>query len=239
MPELLEGIDVEQKLYHSHDVYWHSLRTCDVAPDSVKLSALFHDIGKARTDMGNGHFYGHDHVSAEMSEDIMKRMKFSNTDIQKVSILIRNHMFYYPHITDDMEDGEKDKISLHQWSDSAVRRFVQRVGEENIEDLFRLRIADAESNPSSDFRPEEITELQRRISKVLEEDMAFKVSDLKVTGEDLSNIGIQKGPEMGKILNDLLEMALDDPLVNTKERLLKEAKLLKEKYEKDREENMA
>ena len=239
IPELLEGFGIEQKMYHTHDVYWHSLRTCDVAHDSVKLAALFHDIGKARTDMGNGHFYGHDRVSAEMAEDIMKRMKFSNADIQKVSILIRNHMFYYPHITDDMSQEEKDNMSLHQWSDSAGRRLVQRVGEENIEDLFRLRLADAESNPSSEFRPEEITELQKRISKVLEEDMAFKVTDLKVTGEDLSNIGIQKGPEMGKILNDLLEMALDDPLVNTKEKLLNEAKLLKEKYEKDREENMA
>ncbi len=228
IPELLEGLGVEQKLYHSHDVYWHSLRTCDVAPDSVKLAALLHDIGKARTDMGNGHFYGHDRVSAEMAEDIMKRMKFSNVDIQKVSILIRNHMFYYPHVNEDMTDEEKEKIGLHQWTDSAVRRFIQRVGEENIEDLFRLRLADAESNSSSEFNPEEITELQNRISKVLKEDMAFKVSDLKVTGDDLAGIGINKGPEMGKILNNLLEMCLDDPLVNTKEKLLKEAKNLLE-----------
>lgn len=235
MHELLEGLGVEQKLYHSHDVYWHSLRTCDVAPDNVKLAALLHDIGKARTDMGNGHFYGHDRVSAEMAEDIMKRMKFPNVDIQKVSILIRNHMFYYPYITEDMSSKEKEEIELHQWTDSAVRRFIQRVGEENIEDLFRLRLADAESNSSSEFKPGEITELQTRISKVLKEDMAFKISDLKVTGDDLAGIGIQKGPEMGKILNDLLEMALDDPLVNTREKLLEMAKLLKEKMEKTEE----
>jgi tRNA nucleotidyltransferase (CCA-adding enzyme) len=96
-----------------------------------------------------------------------------------------------------------------------------------------LRIADAESNPNSDFKPEEITELQKRISKVLEEDMAFKVTDLKITGEDLASIGIEKGPEMGKILHELLEMALDDPLVNTKERLLEEAKILKQEDEKN------
>jgi poly(A) polymerase/tRNA nucleotidyltransferase (CCA-adding enzyme) len=233
IPELLEGYGIEQKLFHTHDVYWHALRTCDVAHDSVKLAALFHDIGKARTDMGNGHFYGHDRVSAEMAEDIMKRMKFSNTDIQKVSILIRNHMFYYPHLKEDMSKEEKENIEMHKWTDSAVRRFVQRVGEENIEDLFRLRIADAESNPNSDFKPEEITELQKRISKVLEEDMAFKVTDLKITGEDLASIGIEKGPEMGKILHELLEMALDDPLVNTKERLLEEAKILKQEDEKN------
>ena len=228
LPELLEGYGIEQKLFHTHDVYWHTLRTCDAAYDGVKLAALFHDIGKARTDMGNGHFYGHDKVSAEMAEEIMKRMKFSNSEIQKVSLLIRNHMFYYPHIEEGMSDEEKGKIEMHQWTDSAVRRFVQRVGEENIEDLFRLRLADAESNPDSDFKPEEITELQRRISKVLEEDMAFKVSDLRINGNDLEGIGVEKGPEMGRILNELLEMVLDDPMLNTKVKLLEKAKLLKE-----------
>ena len=60
IPELLEGVGVEQKLFHAHDVYWHTLKTCDAAHDSVKLAALLHDIAKPRTDMGNGHFYGHD-----------------------------------------------------------------------------------------------------------------------------------------------------------------------------------
>jgi len=226
MPELLEGYGIEQKLFHTHDVYWHSLRTCDVAHDSVKLAALFHDIGKPRTDMGNGHFYGHDKVGAEIAEEIMKRMKFSNAEIQKVLILIRNHMFYYPHIKEDMSEEEKGKIEMHQWTDAAVRRFIQRVGQENIEDLFRLRLADAESNPNSDFKPKEITELQKRISKVLKEDMAFKVTDLRINGEDLIKIGVTKGPQLGIILRELLDMVLDDPLLNVKEKLMKEARRL-------------
>ncbi|MDX9739169.1 MAG: HD domain-containing protein [Candidatus Dojkabacteria bacterium] len=224
LPELLEGYGVEQKLYHAHDVYWHALKTCDLAPDSVKLAALLHDIAKPRTDMGNGHFYGHDSVGAEMAGDILKRMKFSKSEIERVKLLIRNHMFYYPHIEGEVEKEGMEKLILTQWSDSAVRRFLRRVGEENIEDLFKLRIADASSNPKTAFKPEEITELQKHISKVLQEDMALKVTDLEIDGEDLKSLGVQPGAKMGNILRKLLDMVIEDPLLNTKEKLLDEVR---------------
>jgi hypothetical protein len=123
-----------------------------------------------------------------------------------------------------MSEEEKQNVKTHEWSDGAVRRFIQRVGEENIEDLFRLRIADAEANPSTEFKPEEITLLQQRISEIRQQDMALKISDLKVTGNDLMEVGINKGPELGRVLNQLLDMVVEDPMVNTKERLLEEAK---------------
>lgn len=222
LPELLEGYGVEQKLYHTHDVYWHSLKTCDYAQDSVKLAALLHDIAKPRTDMGNGHFYGHDVMGVEMVDTIMKRLKFSKTEIERVKRLVRNHMFYYPHSQQEGNLGQDMQFS--QWSDSAIRRFLNRVGEENVEDLFKLRIADATSNPNSPFDPEEITQLQKRISEVRAKDMALKISDLDITGEDLKSIGIQPGPQMGKILNALLDIVIEDPLMNTKAKLLDEAK---------------
>jgi poly(A) polymerase/tRNA nucleotidyltransferase (CCA-adding enzyme) len=226
MPELLEGVDVEQKLFHAHDVYKHALKTCDVAHDSVKLAALLHDIAKPRTDMGNGHFYGHDKMGADLAEEIMKRMKFSQSEINRVKILIENHMFYYPHVQEEMTEEEKENIEKHQWTDAAVRRFIQRVGEENIDDLFKLRLADAQSNPATAFKPEEITILQRRISEVRKQDMALKVTDLKVTGEDLMNIGIEKGPKMGIILSELLDMVVEDPTLNRKDILLEKAQEL-------------
>ena len=224
LPELLEGYGVEQKLYHSHDVYWHSLKTCDAAEDSVKLAALFHDIAKPRTDMGNGHFYGHDSVGTQMVEDIMKRLKFSKGEIERTKALVRNHMFYYPHTEGEINKEKMDKLMLTQWSDSAVRRFLKRVGEENVEDLFMLRIADASSNPSTAFKPEEITELQKHISRVRQEDMALKITDLDINGEDLKNIGIEPGKKMGDVLNKLLDMVIEDPLLNTREKLLEEAR---------------
>lgn len=224
LPELLEGYGVEQKLYHADDVYWHSLKTCDLAPDSVKLAALLHDIAKPRTDMGNGHFYGHDSVGADMVGDILKRMKFSKSEIERVKLLIRNHMFYYPHVEGEVEKESMEKLILTQWSDSAVRRFLKRVGEENVDDLFKLRIADASSNPKTAFKPEEITELQKHISKVLQEDMALKITDLEIDGEDLKALGVEPGAKMGEILRKLLDMVIEDPLLNTKEKLLEEAR---------------
>ena len=219
MPELTEGVGVEQKLFHADDVYYHAIKTCDAAEDSVKLVALLHDIAKPRTDMGNGHFYGHDRMGADMAEQIMKRMKFPKSEIERTKKLIANHMFYYPHIEEGMSNEEKENIEMHRWSDSAVRRFIQRVGEENIDDLFKLRMADAQSNPYTSFKPEEITILQKRISDVRHQDMALKVTDLNITGKDLEQLGVGKGPKMGEILRELLERVLDDPLLNTKEKL--------------------
>ncbi len=219
MPELLEGVGVEQKLFHANDVYTHTLKTVDSAHDSVKLAALFHDIAKPRTDMGNGHFYGHDRMGADMAEKIMRRMKFPNSEIVRTKRLVENHMFYYPHIKEEMSEEEKKNIEQHQWSDSAVRRFIQRVGEENIDDLFRLRLADAQGNPLTMFKPEEITLLQKRISHLREQDMALKISDLKINGEQLEKLGIEKGPKMGLVLRELLDAVIEDPLLNTEEKL--------------------
>jgi len=224
LPELLEAVGVEQKLYHKYDVYEHSLRTCDIAEDSVKFVALLHDIGKIHTDSKDGHFYNHDSVGAEMVGKIMKRLKFPNEEIEKAKKLVKNHMFYYPHVTEDMDKEEKEKVKLHEWSDAAIRRFLRRVGEENIEDLFKLRIADATANPHSEFDSTEIAKLQTHISEVLKQDMALKLSDLKITGDDLAGIGVERGPKMGEILNKLLDIVIEDPLKNKKDLLLEEAK---------------
>ena len=89
-----------------------------------------------------------------------------------------------------------------------------------MDDLFRLRLADAQANPKTAFKPEEITLLQKRISEVIQQDMALKITDLKINGEDLAAIGIEKGPELGKILRELLDMVVDDPMLNTKEKLM-------------------
>jgi poly(A) polymerase/tRNA nucleotidyltransferase (CCA-adding enzyme) len=248
IPELLEGIDVTQPQFHVDDVFVHILKTVDAAEDEVKLAALFHDIAKPRTltkDDKGIHFYGHDILGAEMTREIMTRLKFSNSEIERVSNLVRWHMFYYP--SEDWRRGNVDKRKYREmskdeikseiekarnknvaggWSDGAIRRFIANVGgEENMDQLLKLRIADAVGNPMSDFNPQELDVLAERIAEVRAKDMALKVSDLDITGEDLMReLNLQPGPKLGEILNHLLDQVLEDPLKNEKSQLLELAR---------------
>lgn len=219
MPELVEAVGVEQRIGHIDDVYEHSLSSMDAAPADIRLAALLHDIGKPHKDMGDGRFYGHDIEGERMTREIMKRMKFSNSEIERVAALVRSHMFYFPTVGEESTPEEVRKYEEKKWTDSAVRRFIQRVGEENIDDLFKVRIADATANPKDSFNPDEIEQLQKRISEVREKDMAIKISDLNINGNDLKAIGIEKGPQMGEILERLLEEVVEDPSLNDKEKL--------------------
>ncbi len=208
IPELENCFGVEQpRPYHKYDVYWHSLYSADAAVKDkpiVRLAVLLHDIAKpaCKVDMT---FYNHDVAGIEMAEKIMKRLRFSNADIEKVKILIKNHMFNY----------------TPEWSDAGVRRFMRRVGLENLEDLFELRRADL-AGMEREFAAGDMEGLKARIKKVIEEQAALKVEDLKVNGHDVMKIlNLPPGPKVGEILNHLLEKVLDDPKLNEKEILLK------------------
>jgi len=233
LPELIENIGVVQPEWHNDDVYTHSLKTLDLAEDSIKIAALLHDIGKAATiskDERGTHFYGHDKYGAELVEKILRRLRFSNVEIKRISLLVRWHMFYYPsadwrkEFKVDNIEGDIENIPKNGgWSDAAIRRFIKNVGgEEIIDDLFKVRIADATANPKSEFNPIELEALERRISKVRAEDMALKVTDLDITGTDLIEVGIPKGPKIGQILQQLLDLVIDDPKLNVRKVLLNE-----------------
>jgi putative nucleotidyltransferase with HDIG domain len=127
------------------------------------------------------------------------------------------------------EQLEGKRISAGGWGDGAIRRFIRNVGgEDMIDDLMKLRIADATANPKSTFNPVELRILAERISKIREEDMAMKVTDLDINGNDLMKIGI-KDINIGKTLQYLLEEVTDDPLLNKNEDLLRLAKEYKSK----------
>ncbi len=244
IPELMECVGITQPEFHKYDVYRHLLNTVDIAQDNIKLAALFHDIGKARTMRninGKQVFYQHDIVGAKITENILKRLRLPNSVIKKTVLLVRHHMFYYPSADwrkvktsgekltrSHLKKLSKEKKNIGGWSDSAIRRFIAKVGGiDNINDLIALRIADANSNPKSKFSDVEIEALQTRIAEVIKKDSAFKVSDLNISGDDLKELGIKPGPRMGKILNSLLDEVLDKPELNTKGKLMK---LVKNKY---------
>lgn len=232
IPELLEGINITQPNFHIDDVFTHILKTVDEAEDSVKLAALFHDIAKPRcisTDDKGVHFYGHDIKGSEMTTEIMKRLKFSNDEIKRVSNLVRWHMFYYPSadwrkFNKDLVEVQKVKPrdALYGWTDSAIRRFIKNAGGEDMVDLLmKLRIADAKANPKSEFNPVELDFLSKRIAEVRAQDMALKISDLDIKGGELIEaLKIPGSPKIREIMEFLLDKVIEDPFLNKKETLL-------------------
>lgn len=215
LPELDDCYDINQNKFHQHDIYYHSLYTCDAAPSGrplIRLAALLHDVGKVPTrrvgDDGDYTFYNHEVIGARMVRRIMKRLRFSNTEVETVNNLVINHMFHY---TDD-------------WSDGAVRRFMRKVGVENIPDLFVLREADRVGNGSRVGLPEPIIKLQGRIERVIEAENAITVRDLNINGNIImERFDLKPGPVIGKILHELLEIVLDHPDMNTDVILLEKA----------------
>jgi len=249
VPELLEGrgcIQSDERGFHNFDVLDHNFYACDGAvlrgePDSsscdqaqgdqsdrlliLRLAALFHDVAKPsckRVEAGKITFYNHEIAGAKMAGGILVRLKFSNAQIDAVCHLIKEHMFNYEST----------------WSDAAVRRFVQRVGAQNIDALFDLRLADIYGMKRVEVRLHDtavcgkLLELRERVDGVLSQKSAMGLKDLAVNGGDLIKIGIPAGKKMGAVLNELFESVTDDPAMNNRDALLGLAKnLWKEKYQ--------
>jgi poly(A) polymerase/tRNA nucleotidyltransferase (CCA-adding enzyme) len=215
-PELDACRGVYQKGDHEFDVLDHLLYSCDGAPkDSleVRLAALFHDIGKPQARRQEAEdeviFHGHEKLSADIAQNILRRLKYPKAVERTVTHLVAQHMFSYDQ----------------NWTDSAVRRFVKRVGTEHIDQLFSLRIADGYGVRRSPPSGVSIKELGRRIDQVLSAEHALDIKDLAVGGQELAEkAAIPKGPEMGIVLNFLLETVLDDPTQNNPETLLELAR---------------
>jgi tRNA nucleotidyltransferase (CCA-adding enzyme) len=206
LPELAAQHGVAQNKIEGEDLFDHTLRTVDAAPSDrpvVRLAALLHDIGKPST-IEDGPFRGHEVVGAEFAAALLDRLHFPRTANERVVDLVRNHMFAY----------ESD------WGDAGVRRFIQRVGVESIDDLFTLRAAD---NVGSGLDPEahDLAGLRSRVAAELAASVVLDRSRLAVHGDDLiAELGVPAGPRLGRILDALLELVIADPKRNDRATLL-------------------
>ena len=216
LPELAACVAVPQNRYHAHDVYFHTLYTVDAAPAEkpvVRFAALFHDMGKPLTrverENGDATFYNHQFESGRLAEAAMTRLRFGGEMIERVAHLARHHMFDY----------------RPEWTDAAVRRFVQKVGVENIADLFDLRIADNVGNGTKTGFPHYLEEFRSRIDGILAARQALTLQDLEVNGEDvMRELRLEPGPRVGEVLEWLLEQVVEDPSLNDRRRLLRRAR---------------
>ncbi|UCE65610.1 MAG: HDIG domain-containing protein [Candidatus Zixiibacteriota bacterium] len=211
MPYLAKCVGVEQPGgYHRWDVFDHTMVCVDNAPNklNVRLAALFHDLGKPDTRelVENGAtFYGHDRLSTKMAVELMRNLKYSNDLIDQIRILVEKHMF------SDLA-GEK-----------GVRRLIKSVGIDLIYDLLDLRRADIIAQGLGQD-PAEVDDFEAKITSEIEKKSPFGVRDLAINGNDLmEKFGLEEGPLIGQILNGLLEIALDEPQMNTREILLSKA----------------
>ncbi|OGN05419.1 MAG: hypothetical protein A3B99_01065 [Candidatus Yanofskybacteria bacterium RIFCSPHIGHO2_02_FULL_44_12b] len=213
VPELREGIDVGQNLHHIYTVWEHNTRALKYAAEkkyslTVRLGALFHDIGKPRTKRGDGKystFYGHDVVGGRMTAEIMERLKFPKELAEKIIKLVRYHLFYY---------------NVGEVTESSVRRLLVNVGHENMEDLIKVREADRIGSGRPKAVPYKLRHMKYIIDKVSHDPISAKM--LKVNGEDvMKELKIKPGPKVGLILNYLLAEVIDDPAKNKKEDLKK------------------
>tara|TARA_Y100000814_G_scaffold152155_1_gene110916 strand:- start:47 stop:1420 length:1374 start_codon:yes stop_codon:yes gene_type:complete len=220
MPELNElKIEVDPK-HHHKDVYEHTMVVLDrVSPTLVsRMSALLHDIGKPKTkgiENGKVHFRHHEVVGAKMSKKILKRLKYDNETIKKVSLLVENHL--RPHTF---------KMG---WTDSAVRRYIIDAGGllEELNDLVRADITTKNKAKYEEIN-KYLDEMEERIKEVAEKEELSKLRP-PISGDEIMDMfDLEPGPSVGVIMKALYEQRINDGEVSKEEAI----KLAEQVYKK-------
>ena len=211
LPELAVMFDFEQRNpHHCYDVYTHTAHVVSqVPPETVlRLSALFHDVGKpecwSRDEAGIDHFYGHAHRSVELARAMLHRLRCDNKTRDEVLLQVRWHDLPLPETP---REG---------------RRFLNRLGEQGALWSIELHQGDAlAQSPQTQGEKLERIQLARDILReLLEQQSCFSLKDLAVKGSDLIAMGCPKGPAVGKALNELLSLVLDEAVPNERQALL-------------------
>ena len=210
IPELEACIGFDQKNHHHvYDVFEHTLRVVDNMPPklSLRLAALFHDISKPFCfeigSDGEGHFYGHASKSSEMAENILRRLKYDNVTITDVCQLVKYH---------DHQIENSDKI---------IKRMLRRLGEKGFFDLLDLKRAD-NLGQSEEFRYRQdiLQELENSARRILDEKACFSIKDMAINGSDLIKLGMVQGPEIGEVLEMLLDRVISGEIKNDRQELI-------------------
>ena len=215
LPELIETIGYDQKNpHHSRTLYEHILCVVDNSPPilEIRMAALLHDIAKPSTfsvdENGVGHFFSHDKLGAEMTKDMLYRLKCSKDFTEIVSKLVREHM----HHANMKEKG--------------LKRQLRRVGKENIFNLFELKKADMKcKNGKKDVSV--LDEKIRLIQEILNNHEPYDKSHLAINGDDIVALGFLKGKQIGEIIEYLTEKVIEHPEFNEKTKLIE---LIRNKY---------
>ena len=215
IPELTQTIDFKQfNPYHDFDVYVHTIRAvkyCNTDDLITRLALLFHDIGKPDCyyddDADIRHFKNHGYVSAEITDNIMRRLKFDNNTRKKTVQLVQYH-------DATIEPEEKN-----------IKNWLNKMNEEQFRRLLDIRRADilAQKTETNPKRIEKINKIREMLDEILKNKECFSHKDLAINGFNIMEIKpelTKSGKEIGKILNDVLKLVINNKLENSRQTLL-------------------
>ncbi len=221
IPQLEPEFEFDQhNNFHKFDVWEHTLHALEAAPAgmdaTVRFALLLHDIGKPHCltfdEKGRGHAYGHEKVGEPIAKDVCRKFKLSRAERETVAYLVRWHMFSIP-------DTKK-----------SMRRFLLKHGPERAQQLFAIRRCDKaglgwEQPPDSPLNIA-FAKAEILMDEQLNAQPVFGVRDLAVGGCDLMELGVPQGPQVGQVLNELLQAVVDGDVENDRDALIASAKKL-------------
>lgn len=209
IPELKDMIDFPQNnpwhIYNVFDHTIHAVAECESKDLITRLAVFFHDFGKPHSyqdgEDGVRHFKGHAKVSAEIADSIMKRLRFDNNTRKRVVELVQYHDATIPV-------GKK-----------YAKKWLDKIGEEQFRRLLKLKKADnkAQNVLLSNERIKEICEIEALIDEILQEQECFSLKDLAIDGNDIIQLGIPEGTEVGKVLRNILDKVINNEIENETE----------------------
>lgn len=217
LPEFDAMMETPQHtVHHQYSVGEHTIHALMAVPADrvLRLTMLFHDVAKpvCRTtdEAGNDHFYGHPEIGAEMTGQILRRLKFDNDTIRSVKRLVRFH---------DMRPVLQEKN---------VRRSIVKMGLESFPEIFAVKRADtlAQSMYMRQQKLDAIDQFEALYDRIMEKQVCVQKKDLALNGKDLLELGVPQGKKVGEILDLLFAQVIEEPAKNTREELLAEAKRL-------------
>ena len=220
IPELSQGKGVSQARpgrHHTSDVFTHNIESLNKCPSTdplIRLATLLHDVGKpyVRSEDEEGHviFYNHEVKGAQIAYEICDRLRLSKKERERVVTLIRWHMFTVDE----------------NITDAAIRRFIRRVGVENVTDMMDLRIGDRLGGGTQVAESWRLKLFKERVTKEL--NPPFGINDMVIDGNDIMReLGIKPGPKVGGLLQKLFEEVDENLSKNTREYLLQRVHELK------------
>ena len=203
---------VQNNPHHCYNVGDHIIKAIEsIEPEkTLRLTMLLHDIAKPQCkktgEDGIDHFHGHQIKSSEMAVEILRRLKYDNDTIDKTKRFVKYH-------DERLEAGTK-----------IMRRAMNRIGADAFPDIFKVWVADVSAQ--SDYqREEKFARIERNKSdyeEIIAKNECVTLKDLAVTGRDLINAGMQAGPALGEVLDQMLKDVIEEPEHNNKEYLLKQ-----------------